>query len=177
MLLILVSFINSRAQYKKASFQASGLTCSMCSKAIFKALKTLPFAETVQTDLNINEFTVLFRKNSNPDFDLIKTKVEEAGFSIAKFWVWVKVPNLELKPEEHISLFGKNLHLMNIRPQEVEGDMRLQVIDKGYVLKKEFKKYSTFTNMPCYQSGKMSSCCKSIMGPMAASNRIYHVTI
>jgi copper chaperone CopZ len=177
MVLILALGFSSRAQYEKVSFQASGLTCSMCSKAIFKAVKTLPFAESVQTDLNNNEFTILFRKDSNPDFDLIKTKVEQAGFSIAKFWIWLRIPNLQLKSEEHLALYGKNFHLMNIKPQSVQGDLRLQIIDKGYVPDKEFKKYGTLTTMPCYQSGRMDSCCKSATGELAGSNRIYHVTI
>src|SRR6478735_315736 len=78
---------NVQAQFNKAELQASGLTCSLCSNAINKALKTLPFVESVQTDLNKNLFTITFKNGQRPDIDAISKKVEDAGFSVAKFWL------------------------------------------------------------------------------------------
>jgi copper chaperone CopZ len=50
--------MKSFAQISKAEIIATGLTCSMCSNAINKQLKTLPEVVTVETDLNTNTFTV-----------------------------------------------------------------------------------------------------------------------
>jgi hypothetical protein len=36
---VMLLSLGSYAQFKSASLQASGLTCSMCSKAVFKALE------------------------------------------------------------------------------------------------------------------------------------------
>ncbi len=58
----------------------------MCSNAINKALKGLQFVESVNTDLNNNTFTVNFKPGTTPDFDVLKMKVEGAGFSIANLW-------------------------------------------------------------------------------------------
>lgn len=175
--LLLLAFFTGNAQYEKAELQASGLTCSMCSNAIYKALKTLPFVETVNTDLNKNLFTMVFKKNSNPDFDLIKSKVDGAGFSVAKFWVWINTPEMQVTAEEHLSLYGINLHFMNIKSQSVNGEFRLQIIDKGYLPDKDFRKFSAYTSMPCYKSGYAGSCCKSAHGQLASGTRMYHVTI
>jgi hypothetical protein len=46
--------INSNAQISKVEIRATGLTCSMCSNAIYKQLESIPEVETVETDLNTN---------------------------------------------------------------------------------------------------------------------------
>ena len=167
----------ANAQLQKAEFQASGLTCSMCSNAINKALKTVPFIESVNTDLNKNVFEITFKKNTPVDIDAIKKKVEGAGFSIAKFWITINWNDQKINNDEHVSIEGVNFHFMNVRPQTLNGVQRLQVIDKNYVSAKEFKKCSAYTTMPCYQTGLMSNCCKAKDGSLASSGRIYHVTI
>ncbi|HEX4374541.1 MAG TPA: heavy-metal-associated domain-containing protein [Puia sp.] len=174
---IILFALFANAQLQKAEFQASGLTCSMCSNAINKALKTVPFIESVNTDLNKNIFEITFKKNSAIDIDAIKRKVEGAGFSIAKFWITINWNDQKINNDEHVSIEGVNFHFMNVKPQTLNGVQRLQVIDKNYVSAKEFKKCSAYTTMPCYQTGLMSNCCKSKNGSLASSGRIYHVTI
>jgi hypothetical protein len=66
---------------------------------------------------------------------------------------------------------------MNVKPQTLNGDQRLQVIDKNFVSAKEYKKNSAYTSMQCYQTGMMAACCKSPDATVNSSNRIYHVTI
>jgi copper chaperone CopZ len=172
-----LSGLGANGQLQTAEFQASGLTCSMCSNAINKALKTVPFIEKVNTDLNKNLFEISFRQNAAVDLDAIRKKVEDAGFSIAKFWILVNMNNQNISNDEHLSIDGMNFHFLNVRPHNVSGVQRLQVIDRYYVSAKEFKKCSTYTTMPCYQTGLMSQCCKSKEGTLASSTRIYHVTI
>ena len=43
--------LQSNAQFTNAALQASGLTCSMCSKAVKTALEKVPFVEKVQVNL------------------------------------------------------------------------------------------------------------------------------
>jgi copper chaperone CopZ len=174
---IIFSSLASIAQLQKAEFQASGLTCSMCSNAINKALKTVPFIETVNTDLNKNVFEIIFKKNVPVNLDIIKRKVEDAGFSIAKFWIIADLHDQKINNDEHISIDGLNFHFMNVKSQTLNGIQRMQLIDKNYLSSKEFKKFSTCTSMPCYQTGAMSNCCKSKDGTFASATRIYHVTI
>jgi copper chaperone CopZ len=166
------------SQFEKVELQASGLTCSMCSNAINKALKTLPFVESIQTDLNQNLFTIVLKRNMPIDFDAISKKVEGAGFSVAKCWVLADLHNLNLHNDEHIVLDGLNIHFMNVKSQTLNGPSRLQLIDKHFVQQKEYKRFSTLTAMTCYKTGMMAGCCASEHPQsMVASTRIYHVTI
>jgi copper chaperone CopZ len=165
------------AQIQKVEFQASGLTCSMCSNAINKALKNLPFIESINVDLNRNLFAISFSKKATADIDAIKKKVEDAGFSIAKFWIYIAGDNQQVTNDEHVVLGGREFHFMHVSPQTLNGLQRLQVIDKNFVSAKEFKKWSALTSMPCYQTGMMGNCCRSREGVAISSGRIYHVTI
>ena len=168
--------LQAQAQFTKAELQASGLTCSLCSNAINKSLKTLPFVESVQTDLNKNLFTITFKSGQSPDIDAISKKVEDAGFSVAKFWLVGDFKSVSVKTESHTAVNGMNFHFVAVKSQVLNGQQRLQVIDKHFVLAKDFKKFSTETKMPCYQTGTMSDCCKPLQAS-GNSNRIYHVTI
>jgi copper chaperone CopZ len=63
--LVLITSMKSFAQISKAEIIATGLTCSMCSNAINKQLKTLPEVVTVETDLNTNTFTVTLKEGND----------------------------------------------------------------------------------------------------------------
>ena len=43
--------VAASAQIKSVSLQASGLTCSMCSKAIYKSLSAISFVQSVDSDI------------------------------------------------------------------------------------------------------------------------------
>jgi copper chaperone CopZ len=152
LIFVLVFSVCSRAQIEQLEFQASGLTCSMCSNAINKALKTIGFVESVQTDLNKNMFTIKIRNAEPIDLDLVRKKVEGAGFSVAKFWIIADFHGLQINRDDHLPIEGLNFHFMNVTPQVLEGKLRLQVIDRNFVLRKEFKSYAVMTHS-CYQRG------------------------
>ena len=52
----------SQAQIIKAELTATGLTCSMCSKATYKQLTSIPEVEKVESDLNKTAFILYFKK-------------------------------------------------------------------------------------------------------------------
>ena len=67
---------------KKVSLVASGLTCSMCSKAIFKALTKLDFVDEVKVDIELSKFVLTFKSGKTVVIDQIKAAVADAGFSV-----------------------------------------------------------------------------------------------
>ncbi len=87
----------TRAQVTKVSLQASGLTCSMCSNSIYKALKTLDFVEEIDADVKTYTFEISFKTNSHVDFDKIKKKVEDAGFAVSGFVATIHFNNVQVK--------------------------------------------------------------------------------
>ena len=57
----------TEAQIIKVSLQASGLTCSMCSNAINKSLKTIDFVDRVPADITTYSFEISFKPVAGMD--------------------------------------------------------------------------------------------------------------
>jgi copper chaperone CopZ len=129
------------AQVTKVSLQASGLTCSMCSNSINKALKTLDFVDKVEADIKTYTFEISFKANSNVDFDKIKKKVEDAGFAISRFVVTVHFNNVQLR-DKTVIIGDKTFLFVNLNDQVLNGTKQVKVLDKGFVPSKEFKSYA-----------------------------------
>ena len=62
--MVLMFSLNSNAQIVKAEIRATGLTCSMCSNAINKQLKTVP--EVVNVELQYLYSNAKRRKRIKP---------------------------------------------------------------------------------------------------------------
>ncbi len=173
LLAVLITALAS-AQIKKAELQAAGLTCAMCSNAINKALKKVPFIETVETDLNKNIFSITFKKGSTVDIDELQRKVKDAGFSVGNLWLVISFDNDSVKNDTHLATAGTNFHFLDVRQQVLNGDQKIRVVDKDFISAKEYKKFASKTTMECVKTGYMSSCCRKGTGK---GTRIYHVTI
>jgi hypothetical protein len=140
-----------------------------------EALKTLPFVDKIDTDLNNTTFLLSFKPGAAVNIDQIKAKVEDAGFSVAKLVLTASFDKVAIEKDTHIQYAGATFHFVNARQQVLSGDQQLTVIDKDFVSARQFKKFSTQTTMPCYQTGMMEGCCKG--GGQTAPARIYHVII
>jgi copper chaperone CopZ len=169
---MLISFA-SMANFKSATLTASGLTCSMCSKAIFKALEKLSFVESIKADIKNSSYKIVFKKNVAVDPDVLSKAVKDAGFSVAKLQLNIDFSQDKIQNDTHIKVGGRTFHFVNVSTQTLQGEKSVTLIDKNFTTEKEYKKYKQFTSMKCYQTGKMESCCKE--GKPA--ERIYHVTI
>jgi copper chaperone CopZ len=136
---IILSVI-AQGQVKSVSLQASGLTCSMCSNAINKALKTLDFIEKVNADIKTYTFEISFKPNSVIDFDLIRKSVEKAGFSVCAFIATVHFDDIAVQTNKPVIVENKTLVFLNNIGQVLHGDMQIKVRDKGFISAKEYKK-------------------------------------
>lgn len=171
---ILAAF-NMQAQVKKVTLQASGLTCSMCSNSINKALKTIDYVEIVRANIQTSSFSISFKEGANVNFDDLKKKVEDAGFSVANMTASVDFHNASISNDDHIKVGGMVLHFLDVKNQVLTGIKELKVLDKGFVSAKEYKKNSKLTSMECYKTGTAASCCTK--SGLPAGTRIYHVSI
>lgn len=166
--------LTSNAQVTKATLTASGLTCSMCSKSIYEALKKVNTVESIKANISESSYSIVFKKDVPVDLDDLKKAVEGAGFFVAKLKVSVNFNNAEIKNDAHIMAGGLNFHFLNVQDQTLSGEKVLTVLDKNFVTAKEFKKYESYTKMKCLETGVMAEfgADKSSIG-----TRIYHVTI
>lgn len=140
--IVLLTGIKANAQISKAEIIATGLTCSMCSNAINKQLKSLPEVVNVETDLNTNTFKVTLKEGNTLSPKVFKDKVEKAGFFIGSLIVTTK--------SETIKHGG---YVVVNNASSTNPEVQIQVLDKGYVTEKEFKKLSkSFKNIETYTS-------------------------
>lgn len=139
LLLVLTISLTAEAQVTKVYLQASGLTCGMCSNAIHKALKTLDFVDKVDADVKNYTFEISFRPNTRIDFDKIKKKVEDAGFSVSRFVAAVHFNNVRLKDNGPVTIGNHIFSFVNGKDQSVNGVQQVRLLDKGFVSAKEYK--------------------------------------
>jgi copper chaperone CopZ len=173
--LFILTISSVNAQFSKATLQASGLTCAMCTKAINKSLEQLSFIESVKADIKNSAFNIVFKQGGKVDIDKLKKAVEEAGFSVARLKIAGNFNNLAIKNDEHVQLHGNTFHFLNVKNQTLNGVKEITLVDKNFLTSKEYKKYSAATQMKCVQTGKAAGCCSK--EGIAANTRIYHVTI
>ncbi len=122
---------NTYAQISKAEIRATGLTCSMCSNAINKQLKSLPEVVNVETDLNTNTFTVTLAEGNTLSPKVFKEKVEKAGFFIGSLVLTTKAETIK-----------QGAYVLVNKASNNNTEVQIQILDKGYVTEKEFKKLS-----------------------------------
>jgi len=145
-----ICVISASAQVQKVNLQASGLTCAMCSKAIYKAVSAISFVDTVFVNIEASTYDIRFNKESTPHFDQIAKAVVDAGFSVANLTVMANFDKQVIDKNGLFTLDGIQYKLMGAVPATLQGSKKLQLIGKQYMLPKDFKKIpvSSNTGMP-----------------------------
>ena len=172
--LLFSSFI-SNAQFKSAQLTAAGLTCAMCTRAIYNSLEKLPIVQKVDADIKSSQFLITFKDGASVDPDQLKAAVEDAGFSVSKLKMTGDFNSVKVGNDSHVAIGGKTFHFIKTNDQVLNGQQTITLIDKNYVSAKEFKKFAGSTNHPCVETGKAEECCVK-MGS-SHNERIYHVML
>jgi copper chaperone CopZ len=139
-LILLLSISNVFAQISKVEIVATGLTCSMCSNAINKQLKTLSDVEKVDIDLNSNTFVVFLKKDNQTTPKILKDKVENAGFFVGEMTLFLSFDKQILTENATFKKDGLSFILLDAKTKTLNGEVKLKVFEKGYLTTKAFKK-------------------------------------
>ena len=140
-IIVLLSLcFGSFAQIKKASLQASGLTCAMCAKSVYTNLTSLSFVESVDTDLNASAFEIKFKEGQHIDPEAIRKKVEDAGFSVSQLHLEFDASSHKIEHDTHLKVGNSFYHFVNVKSKEYNGPITLHVIDKEFLTTKDHKK-------------------------------------
>ncbi|RYE56040.1 MAG: copper chaperone [Sphingobacteriales bacterium] len=131
--------LTTNAQITKISLRASGLTCSMCSNSINKALKTIDYVKAVDSDLKTYTFDVVFKPGAAVDLDRIKTKVENAGFTVSALVATINFPKVEVTDNRSVKFEGNTFYIENLKQHSLDGIKQVKILDKGFVSPKEYK--------------------------------------
>jgi copper chaperone CopZ len=150
------------SQIQSVSLQASGLTCSMCSRAIYKSLKKLPSVADVKEDIAHSSYQIHFKDAQKASLADLKKAVLDAGFSVAWMEVKANFNNVEVASDSTLKLDDFTFLFVDIQKQKLNGERKLLILDKDYILEKERKKYAgTFESKTAAADG----------------DRIFHVTL
>ncbi|MBL0881844.1 MAG: heavy-metal-associated domain-containing protein [Chitinophagaceae bacterium] len=163
--LIFISFgLLANAQFKKANLRASGLTCAMCSKAVYKSLSSIAFVEKINVDIQKSTYEIVFKTGMGVDFDALSRAVVDAGFSVAQLQVTSVFNGIKAKKGSQVEVDGKMIQFINGNDQLLNGEKTFNIVDKNFVSAKEFKKYSASAGKT-YESG------------FADGKRVYHAIL
>ena len=165
----------SNAQFTKASLQATGLTCAMCSNAINKALLEVPFVESVKADIKNSAFNMVFKQGEKVEIDALRKAVDDAGFSVGSLKMTGNFKEVKVENDKHIEIDDEVFHFLNTTEQVLDGEKTITIVDKNFLTAKQFKKFSNATKMSCVLTGKTAACC--LKEGVPAEARVYHVTI
>jgi copper chaperone CopZ len=175
-LIIAILFsLGANAQFKSATLQAAGLTCSMCSKSISKALQQLSFVEKVTADIQSSQFEILFRDSANVDADALRQAVESAGFSVSQLRLTGNFTQAKVDKDAHLLISGQYYHFVAMNVAAISGQQSVLIVDKNFLSPKAYKKYSKASVLSCLQTGRSGDCCSK--AGIAAGTRIFHVTL
>jgi copper chaperone CopZ len=142
----IVASSSAVSQVSRVLLQASGLTCSMCSNSIYKSLKTVSFVEKIEPDIKTSTFNITFKRDTQVDFNMLKEKVEDAGYSVAKFVAVVNFKEVPVKANETVTVGAINFRFT--RTATLNGEKQVRILNKGFMSPKDQKKYTILTAPP-----------------------------
>lgn len=160
------------AAFINVKVKVTGITCSMCSNSVNKALSTLNFVDKIDVDLENAIFTLSFKPNTSVNIDEIKNKIEGAGFSVGEVIANFKFDNVPVSNDFHYQFENNTYHFVDVKKQNLNDVVSVRFVDKGLTSLKEFKKYTKLTSLKCIKTGTTEECCNS-----KTKQRTYHITI
>jgi hypothetical protein len=117
----------------------------MCSKATYNQLISISEVDKVEPDLNNTSFLIHFKNNTPVHISNIKNKVEDAGFAVGELEVVFKLNNQVAANNTSFILDNNTYIFMDTKASNLNGEVKLKILDKGYIVDKEFKKFSKMT--------------------------------
>ncbi len=146
--------VNVSAQkISSADLQVTGLTCSMCSNATQKSLETLNFISSIKPDLNKNIFVLTFKKDANVNLDLVRKKVQDAGFSVGGLTASFNFNDVKVDDKGQAIIDGNVYRFVNAKSKTLNGTVKASIVDKDFISGSAFKKQATNANSDAYASG------------------------
>lgn len=159
----------SAQQVTNAEMQVIGLTCSMCSQATEKALRTLDYVANVSPDLNKNLFVISFKKGKAVNFDQLSKKVKDAGFAVGKLEVTLNFNQEKIDENGEVKVDNTIYRFVNTKNRVLNGPIKVTFIDKNFLSANAYKQKLVSVKMDSYATGSATVNGKKV--------RVYHLSI
>lgn len=139
----LISSNVSAQQVEQVTVGVNGLHCSACSFTVEKALMKVNFVSVVMMDLNEREARIILDEDKEIDYHKLAKAVTDAGYSVRN--VKITLNEKVEEPTSCLSIASSQFCLLDAS----NGGHTLQLIDKGFIPKKEYKKIQATQNASC----------------------------
>lgn len=136
---MLLTSMSASAQIQKMQVGVNGLTCSQCSRSVYKKLSQLEFIQSVEMDLNAHTSTIILKDPNNYDVDRIAQAVIDAGYSVRSMKLFFDKKGLEFKDGHFVSAHQK-FYFTEKDPQNIKAHFEAVVIGKKYNSEKKMNK-------------------------------------
>lgn len=125
-------FVSSTAtaQVQSVELVASGLTCSMCSKAIFKSLSALDFVSDVKVDIEKSSFILAFKSSDNVKIEQIRDAVYDTGFAIETMQLTANFPSTKAMKDETVSMNGYQFKWILAAAKNISNPQKVTIVNK-----------------------------------------------
>lgn len=143
----------SYGQFHTARIQATGLTCALCSKAIYESLEKLSPVEKVTADIKSSTFSIQFKKEAAVNPDELKAAVEDAGFFVGGLELEGEWPTGLPNSSTPFQLGGNWYQVLSGKANKGKSSFTISVIDKGFVTAKAYKKFLSQFSGPTFSTG------------------------
>ncbi len=130
------------AQIQSVSLQARGLTCSMCSRAIYKSLQKVSAVSNVQEDIEHSSYHIQFNNPALISPEKLKKAVLDAGFSVAWMEINYNFHNTEVASDSSLKVDRTIYYFVDVKKQTLNGEKKLLILDKDYLFEDDRKKYA-----------------------------------
>lgn len=175
--MLITAGMTGSAQFRSASLTAGGLTCALCSKAIFNSLSKLPSVEKVDVDIASSIYQIEFKHRAHVEPDDLRNAVEEAGFSVSRLELTGSFDGLDIEHDSHRLIGGSTYHFLLTDKKRLQGEHTITIVDKAFVSPRTFKKFRESSKHSCVETGKAGHCCPTESVAGTGKDRIYHVTL
>lgn len=156
-------------EVSSAEIQITGLTCSMCTQATEKSVRTLPYIGTMEPDLNKNLFNITFKNPAAVDFDQLQKKVKDAGFSVGNLQATINFKQAKVDENGQAIIGNKVYRFSNVKSKVLNGPTKVTVIDKNFMSASKFKQKQAQVKIASLPTG---------MAVINGKNtRVYHLSL
>lgn len=138
--LVLLSFC-SYGQLVAIDLGINGLTCSQCSRSVEIQLRKLPFIESIRMDLKNTTASIVPKQKATISWEAVAKAATDAGFSVRSLQATFEPEKLEF---QNPSCFVyQSAAFSSAEPLgRKQGRLKVQLIAKEFLPKKEMGKYS-----------------------------------
>ena len=155
--IILVAYLEARAQFVKVEVGVDGFTCSMCANSVETSVRQLVFVKDVKMDLNNGIAVIYFRENKEVSIHKIADKIYDAGFSVRYIHADYNFSEVAVNDYSVYKQGSEEFHFIKVGENIFKGVVSIIFLNKSLISKKEYTRWEGWIKEDTRRNGKSST--------------------